>query len=199
LRWIGVETQVFNVGNYRRERIGAQQPFDFFDSANVQGARARLHMAIAALDDMLNFMKEDGVVAIYDATNSTRERRSMILKRCEQENVQVVFVESICTDPALVEKNIRETKLTSPEYVEEIILISNTTSKLFLTFAVTQTKIQSKPLKILEREFKFTNVNIKRLTKVTLRYVNTIIFIILMWFSVCEADQRWQANYYQQH
>ena len=115
MRWIGVETQLFNVGNYRRERLGAQQSNEFFDPNNAIGVRARLHMAIAALDDMLNWLNKDGQVAIYDATNSTRERRNMILKRCTAENVQVVYIESICNDPAIVEKNIRETKLSSPE------------------------------------------------------------------------------------
>lgn len=42
-----------------------------------RGARARLHMAIAALDDMLNWLNKSGRVAIYDATNSTKERRQV--------------------------------------------------------------------------------------------------------------------------
>eukprot|EP01119_Soliformovum_irregulare_P018755 TRINITY_DN5808_c0_g1_i1.p1 TRINITY_DN5808_c0_g1~~TRINITY_DN5808_c0_g1_i1.p1 ORF type:complete len:342 (-),score=93.52 TRINITY_DN5808_c0_g1_i1:71-1096(-) len=80
------------------------------------GNRARLHMAIAALDDMLNWLNKGGNVAIYDATNTTRERRAMLEKRCNRENVQIVFVESICNDPAIVERNVKETKLSSPDY-----------------------------------------------------------------------------------
>jgi hypothetical protein len=92
--------------------LGAAQPSEFFDPSNEQGSRQRLHMAIAALDDMLNWLNKGnnlflelehnilgGKVAIYDATNTTKERRSMIQKRCTQEGVQVVFVESICNDP----------------------------------------------------------------------------------------------------
>lgn len=68
---MGVPTQVFNVGNiskernkthllgnYRRERLGANQTHDFFDPNNEQGSRQRLHMAIAALDDMLNWLNK---------------------------------------------------------------------------------------------------------------------------------------------
>ena len=112
-----------------RERLGAEQSFEFFDPSNQQGNRQRLHMAIAALDDMLSWLEQGGRVAIYDATNSTRERRSMIIKRCmkplsncadmvgNQSMIQTVFVESVCQDPIIIEKNVRETKLSSPEYV----------------------------------------------------------------------------------
>jgi hypothetical protein len=55
-------------------------------------------MAIAVLDEMLNWLSTGGKVAIYDSANVTKERRAMILKRCQQEGVQVVFIESICND-----------------------------------------------------------------------------------------------------
>jgi len=74
-------------------------------------------MAIAALDDLLAWLSKEGRVAIYDATNSTRERRAMILKRTKIENVQTVFIESVCNDPAIVDRNVRETKVSSPDYV----------------------------------------------------------------------------------
>jgi hypothetical protein len=56
-------------------RLGAQQPATFFDPDNEEGKKARLHMAIAALDDMVEWLIEGGVVGIYDATNSTEARR----------------------------------------------------------------------------------------------------------------------------
>jgi hypothetical protein len=37
-------------------------------------------------------------VAIYDATNSTNDRRQFIRERCEQEGFKVVFIESLCED-----------------------------------------------------------------------------------------------------
>jgi len=40
----------------------------------------------------------------------------MIIDRCTQENVEVVFIESVCSDPAIVERNVLETKLSSPDY-----------------------------------------------------------------------------------
>jgi len=117
LNWLGVPTRVFNVGEYRRTRLGAQQRHDFFDPTNVEGQKARLHMAVAALDDMIAWLYQGGRVAIYDATNSTNDRRALIQTRCLREDIQkVIFVESICAEPALIESNIRETKLLSPDY-----------------------------------------------------------------------------------
>lgn len=56
------------------------------------------------------------VVAIYDATNSTRDRRAMIHAHCTQHGIAPLFIESICTDPELILANIREVKLSSPDY-----------------------------------------------------------------------------------
>ena len=61
-------------------------------------------------------MKGDGQVAIYDATNSTLARRAMVRARCEQAGFQVLFIEIRCDDPAIIENNIRSTKLSSPDY-----------------------------------------------------------------------------------
>jgi len=49
LNWLGVSTRVFNVGQYRRARLGAQQPHNFFAPSNEEGEKKRLHLAIAAL------------------------------------------------------------------------------------------------------------------------------------------------------
>ncbi len=35
LKWVGVPTQIFNVGSYRRERLGTNQNADFFDPNNT--------------------------------------------------------------------------------------------------------------------------------------------------------------------
>lgn len=56
-------------------------------------------------------------VAIYDATNSTKERREAIFKKCKQHNVPMVFIESICDDEELIKSNIVQVKLSSPDYV----------------------------------------------------------------------------------
>src|SRR5262245_53021595 len=57
------------------------------------------------LEELLNWLLNDnGVVGILDATNSTRARRKMILERVHQiEDLNVLFIESICTDKKVSE------------------------------------------------------------------------------------------------
>ena len=116
LSWLGYRTRWFNVGEYRRARAGARQPAEFFDPNNADWRDARLDYAIAALDDMLAFLRGGGEVGIYDAANTERARRELVFQRCRNEGVRVVFIESICEDQRVIEGNVRETKLRSPDY-----------------------------------------------------------------------------------
>lgn len=71
---------------------------------------------MSALDDVFEWVREEGEVAIYDATNTTRARRELVVERCHRENVPVMFIEIICEDPDVIEATIRETKVHSPDY-----------------------------------------------------------------------------------
>jgi broad specificity phosphatase PhoE/predicted kinase len=116
LSWLGHRTRVFNVGGYRRARLGAAQPASFFDPDNAEGRTARQQVGEEAIDDMLEWLEREGAVAIYDATNTARRQRANVARRCREAGVDVVYVESICDDPEVIEANIRETKLLSPDY-----------------------------------------------------------------------------------
>lgn len=117
LNWLGFTSRVFNVGNYRRRLCEGQQDANFFDPSNEEGVRKRTELAMQCLDDMIAwFGKSDGLCGIYDATNSTRERRAFVMQRLGEHNIRVLFLESICTDKRIVERNITETKLRSPDY-----------------------------------------------------------------------------------
>lgn len=117
LRWLGVHTRVFNVGNYRRKHLGSHQPHQFFDPDNEQGREARRAMAMNALDDMLRWFGDGGEVGLYDATNTTRARRRMLSERMRAHGLRVVFIESVCEDESVIASNIRQTKLRMPDYV----------------------------------------------------------------------------------
>jgi 6-phosphofructo-2-kinase/fructose-2,6-biphosphatase 2 len=60
LSWLGYRTGVFNVGQYRRERVGAQVPHSFFDPDNPRGEEARRSVATVALDDMVVWLARTG-------------------------------------------------------------------------------------------------------------------------------------------
>lgn len=117
LTWLGIKTKVFNVGNYRRQLHGANLPHTFFDPHNATGEQQRREAAAAALEDMIRWFNDDsGIVAIYDATNSTTKRRKWLCEKLGQEDVQVLFIESICQDEELILANIKDVKLSSPDY-----------------------------------------------------------------------------------
>jgi broad specificity phosphatase PhoE/predicted kinase len=117
LRWLGHETRVFNVGMYRRELVGSRKSHEFFDPDNVEAVAERRRVAMRALDDLLAFTDAGGQIGIYDATNTTHARRAEIRERCEARGLRVAFVETICDDAAVVGRNVRQTKLHSPDYV----------------------------------------------------------------------------------
>jgi 6-phosphofructo-2-kinase/fructose-2,6-biphosphatase 2 len=115
LKWLSIDAQVFNVGNYRRH--DAPQPkADFFDVNNVEGEKMRRAAAEAAVADMLKWFKSGGIIAILDATNSTKTRRRWIKDRCDKNGIETLFVESKCDDEDLIMSNILEVKTSSPDY-----------------------------------------------------------------------------------
>lgn len=73
--------------------------------------------AEAAVNDMIQWFKKGGIIAILDATNSTKERRRWIKERCDKEGIETLYVESKCDDEDLIMSNILDVKTTSPDYV----------------------------------------------------------------------------------
>ena len=141
LTWRGSECKVFNVGKYRRTAAAGACDANFFDSKNAAAARMRQEAASAALRDMLRWLdnEEEGAsggasaasanalrkkdrVGIYDATNSTKDRRDWILRECTDKTCRagkptgVIFVESICDDKDLLHENYMTKVSGSPDY-----------------------------------------------------------------------------------
>lgn len=116
LSWLGYRTLWVNVGDYRRARAGAKQPASYFAPDNAATREERASFATAALDDLLDWFSKGGEVGIYDAANTERTRRDGIRQRCESAGVRVLFVETICDDPATIEANVRRNKLGLPDY-----------------------------------------------------------------------------------
>ncbi|CAO3689319.1 unnamed protein product [Umbelopsis ramanniana] len=116
LRWLGVPTKVFSVGNYRRQRLGTM-PNDFFSPANEDTKEQRLLIAEACLKDMIEWLEKGGQVGIYDASNTTDERRAWIQRKLKEHDIQTLFIESICNKQEIIDSNIRSVKISSPDYV----------------------------------------------------------------------------------
>ncbi|GBN71406.1 6-phosphofructo-2-kinase/fructose-2, 6-bisphosphatase, partial [Araneus ventricosus] len=54
---------------------------------------------------------------VYDATNTTVDRRKLIYDIvCEKFGCKLFFVESLCDDESIIEANLKEVKVKSPDY-----------------------------------------------------------------------------------
>uniref|UniRef100_A0A8C8FSD7 6-phosphofructo-2-kinase domain-containing protein n=1 Tax=Oncorhynchus tshawytscha TaxID=74940 RepID=A0A8C8FSD7_ONCTS len=117
LNWIGMPTKVFNVGEYRREAVKNYSSYDFFKADNESAVKIRQQCALAALRDVESYLTEEGgQVAVFDATNTTRERRDMILDFGSENGFKIFFIESVCDDPSVIATNIMEVKVSCPDY-----------------------------------------------------------------------------------
>lgn len=57
------------------------------------------------------------LIKIFDATNTSRERRQIIHDYCTKTYCfRLFWVESVCDDPKVIEANVREVKVSSPDY-----------------------------------------------------------------------------------
>jgi 6-phosphofructo-2-kinase len=153
MSWLQYDTKIFNVGDRRRKEAGlshsnstpgslaapgsANHPADFFDPGNNQAGKLREQVAMETLDELLQYLlAENGSVAIFDATNSTTQRRHQIferIKECNRPELHTFFLESQCFDEMvstqllgmlhlntngwfqLLHSNMR-LKLSSPDY-----------------------------------------------------------------------------------
>ena len=81
---------------------GMDQSASFFDPENAKAVHLREELALATLDELLDYILEQGgSVGIFDATNSTLERRKLIMKRVRERagpELGVLFLESLCID-----------------------------------------------------------------------------------------------------
>jgi hypothetical protein len=123
LRWTGFEAQVFNVGSYRRD-VGGLSGInsDFFSHDNTDAKHKREEMAREVQNIMYRWLhiveaSKKGRVAIFDATNTTVDRRQELCNRARKEQVGLLFVESICDDVAILEENYLS-KLNNDDYRE---------------------------------------------------------------------------------
>ena len=124
LNWIGLETKIFNVGDYRRNQLRQSklddQDASFFDPDNQAGAAYRHRFMELAMEDLQRWLViQPGRIAVLDATNTTRERRSFVLNKCASEKrvkINVFFIESICDDESVIEKTVADVKVNGPDY-----------------------------------------------------------------------------------
>ena len=96
---------------HRTESMEKTHDASFFDPNNEQAANIRDEIAMATLDELLDYiLDQGGSVGIFDATNSTLERRKLVIERIRERagpELGVLFLESLCVDEQLLESNMR--------------------------------------------------------------------------------------------
>lgn len=120
LRWLGVKTHSFHLGDYRR----ATAPYNDLDQVlymsdkNGQVPDPFKNKTVDdCLNDILNFFKNDkGQVAVYDAVNALPEHRQQLHEKFASVNIQCIFIESIVTDELILMKNMETAAKSSPDY-----------------------------------------------------------------------------------
>ncbi|KAH7133204.1 6-phosphofructo-2-kinase-domain-containing protein [Dactylonectria estremocensis] len=101
-----------------KEKDEIDQSAQFFDPKNATAAAMREQVAMETLDELLDYLLvSGGAVGILDATNSTIKRRQNIVNRIREREPKlgILFIESICRDPQVLEANMR-LKLAGPDY-----------------------------------------------------------------------------------
>ena len=121
LRWLGVKTHIFHLGDYRRAHVGpkGEVPDDYFHvNATTSSVLLRNKILKKCREDIFHFLNhENGQIAIYDAVNPLSTGRRALAREFEKHNVQTLFIESHCTDERIIEENVRSVKISSPDYI----------------------------------------------------------------------------------
>ena len=123
LKFLGCPAQIFNAGNKRRDEGAAGVSANFFDASNADAKAQRERMAMDTLDELLEWLQAETrpeagcACGIFDATNTTIDRRENVRQRIarEQPPVRLIFVETICDDQKVLENNYRM-KLSNDDY-----------------------------------------------------------------------------------
>ncbi|KAL6860981.1 bifunctional 6-phosphofructo-2-kinase/fructose-2,6-bisphosphate 2-phosphatase [Trichoderma novae-zelandiae] len=104
--------------NQAESQQETDQSAQFFDPKNEKAAAFREQVAMDTLDELLDYLlNQGGAVGILDATNSTIARRQRVVDHIKEREPKlgILFIESICRDPDLLEANMR-LKLSGPDY-----------------------------------------------------------------------------------
>eukprot|EP00515_Schizochytrium_aggregatum_P006538 CAMPEP_0202071992 /NCGR_PEP_ID=MMETSP0964-20121228/2144_1 /ASSEMBLY_ACC=CAM_ASM_000500 /TAXON_ID=4773 /ORGANISM="Schizochytrium aggregatum, Strain ATCC28209" /LENGTH=594 /DNA_ID=CAMNT_0048639003 /DNA_START=56 /DNA_END=1840 /DNA_ORIENTATION=+ len=142
--WLGYRVKHVETVAVRRKMFGKVEPDDFFDSESVEMKDHRRAAQQESLKVAIEWLQRDeGQVAIYDATNSTRERRAWIKEYVQEHLVdrtqlnsvvshRVLWVESLSEDNELITRNFLELRATGPPFPEYKGLTDEQATQKFL-------------------------------------------------------------------
>lgn len=111
LQWLGIASKCFSIADYRARhyclgdggdscaRAGSPPisvlTADYFDPRNAKAMAERAVFAEQALQDLLAFYREGGIVGLLDASHTQAERRAWLHATLAALGVQAIFLECI--------------------------------------------------------------------------------------------------------
>ena len=113
LNFTGCPAQLFNAGAKRRQEGLIGKAAGFFDASNTDAKDVRERMAMDTLDELLSWLRDVTDLAggcacgIFDATNTTVDRREKVRQRVAREGggVKLLFLELVCDDEQQLDQN----------------------------------------------------------------------------------------------
>ncbi|MDR2489202.1 MAG: 6-phosphofructo-2-kinase/fructose-2,6-bisphosphatase [Desulfovibrio sp.] len=110
----GLCVRIFNNGELRRRHLGAESSLPaFYHPDNREGRSKRERLALINVRSAKAFLREDGQVAILDATNAGRSRRAFLKEHLSE--YPILFVECVNDDAELITASVQR-KIRSQEF-----------------------------------------------------------------------------------
>jgi 6-phosphofructo-2-kinase/fructose-2,6-biphosphatase len=118
LNYTGDVCQVYDISEYRRKHIKKYASHEMFRADNLPAWRIRQQSFREALEEAACWLQEpDHHVAILDGPNVSRAQREEIYELVYgQLGFRVMFIECVCEDPVLLERNFKEILQYSADY-----------------------------------------------------------------------------------
>ncbi len=114
LEGYGLKVKIFNNGDMRRLHLGPRSSLpEFYNDSNLSGREQREQIARMNLYEAKTFLAHGGDVAVFDATNSSRERRRLIEEAAG--DTPILFIECVNKDSDMLSASIRR-KSALPEF-----------------------------------------------------------------------------------
>ncbi|XP_031845833.1 6-phosphofructo-2-kinase/fructose-2,6-bisphosphatase isoform X1 [Nomia melanderi] len=121
LNWNGYSTKVMRVSQYRRRRLegyGEAVSHELFRPDHTANAALRALAQGDAMHDCAGWLAAGNSVAILDATLVTRAQRAEVFDYFSgQLGYRVLFIECVCEDPVVLQRNYEEILRWSTDYV----------------------------------------------------------------------------------
>ncbi|XP_012238129.1 6-phosphofructo-2-kinase/fructose-2,6-bisphosphatase 1 isoform X1 [Bombus vancouverensis nearcticus] len=121
LNWNGESTKVMRVSDYRRKRLepyGEAVSHELFLPDHTTNAALRALAQRDAMHECATWLAGGNSVAILDATLVMRAQRAEVFDYFSgQLGYRVLFIECVCNDPVVLERNYKEILRYSADYV----------------------------------------------------------------------------------